>query len=207
MIAFIKQYGEKRTGTNVLRALLHAHYRDVTVLMHVLGDKHSPPGPAARGYRPGKLGFVVSVKHPYAWLASVRRFALLDPQSPAPGAHAACERFNANYRSWLALRAEHGERVVVVRYEELLADPSASLAGIARRFGLERQTTGAIELPANVVVPTRCDHMPTRTAPVPFDRAYYLRRDYLADLSDADKDTMRARIDWAQLAPYGYQPE
>jgi Sulfotransferase family len=207
MTAFIKQYGEKRTGTNVLRALLYSHFRDVTVLMHVLGDKHSPPSPDARGCRPGTLGFVVSVKHPYAWLASVRRFALLDPQSPAPDTRAACERFNANYRSWLALRAEHGERVVVVRYERLLAHPSACLARIARSLGLERQTAGAIDLPANVVVPTRCDHMPTRTAPVPFDRDYYVRRDYLADLSDADKDTMRARIDWAQLAPYGYAPE
>jgi hypothetical protein len=207
MTAFIKQYGEKRTGTNVLRALLHAHYRDITVLMHVLGDKHSPPSPLVGGYRPGELGFVVSVKHPYAWLASVRRFALLDPQSPAPGTQAACERFNANYRSWLALRAEHGERVVVVQYEELLADPSASLARIARRLGLQRQTAGAIELPAHVVVPTRWDHMPARTAPVLFDGAYYMRRAYLADLSDADKETMRARIDWAQLTPYGYAPE
>ena len=207
MTAFIKQYGEKRTGTNVLRALLHAHYRDVTVLMHMLGDKHSPPGPLVAGYRPGELGFVVSVKHPYAWLASVRRFALLDPRSPAPAVLAACDRFNANYRSWLALRGEHGERVAVVPYEELLADPSASLAGVARRLGLERQTAGAIELPARVVVPARWDHLPARTAPVPFDRAYYARRDYLAELNDTDKETMRARIDWAQLAPYGYVPE
>jgi len=42
-MVFIKQYGERRTGTNYLRALLKANYTNVVPLMHVLGDKHSPP--------------------------------------------------------------------------------------------------------------------------------------------------------------------
>jgi len=37
-----KQYGEKRTGTNLLRKLLSENFNNVLVLMHVLGDKHSP---------------------------------------------------------------------------------------------------------------------------------------------------------------------
>jgi hypothetical protein len=43
MIRCVKQYGEKRTGTNYVRALVLADYPDVIPLMHVLGDKHSPP--------------------------------------------------------------------------------------------------------------------------------------------------------------------
>jgi hypothetical protein len=43
MPTFVKQYGIERTGTNVLRALLEDYVGDVVVLMHVLGDKHSPP--------------------------------------------------------------------------------------------------------------------------------------------------------------------
>lgn len=39
----LKQYGERRTGTNYLRALLLANYPAAVPLMHVLGDKHSPP--------------------------------------------------------------------------------------------------------------------------------------------------------------------
>ena len=42
-MVFLKQYGERRTGTNYLRALLKANYSNVVPLMHVLGDKHSPP--------------------------------------------------------------------------------------------------------------------------------------------------------------------
>jgi len=40
---FVKQYGAERTGTNVLRLLLKKRFMDIEVLMHVLGDKHSPP--------------------------------------------------------------------------------------------------------------------------------------------------------------------
>lgn len=40
---FLKQYGDRRTGTNILRALLMRNFRNAVVLMHVLGDKHSPP--------------------------------------------------------------------------------------------------------------------------------------------------------------------
>ncbi|HEY6140095.1 MAG TPA: tetratricopeptide repeat protein [Thermoanaerobaculia bacterium] len=41
---FVKQYGERRTGTNFVRALLCANYH-VEVLMHIFGDKHSAPAP------------------------------------------------------------------------------------------------------------------------------------------------------------------
>jgi hypothetical protein len=40
---FVKQYGLQRTGTNAVRALLETYVPGVSVLMHVLGDKHSPP--------------------------------------------------------------------------------------------------------------------------------------------------------------------
>ncbi|HEX2081038.1 MAG TPA: tetratricopeptide repeat protein [Longimicrobium sp.] len=48
--AHVKQYGERRTGTNFLRALLSVNYH-AEVLMHVLGDKHSPPAPFAEYWR------------------------------------------------------------------------------------------------------------------------------------------------------------
>jgi hypothetical protein len=41
----IKQYGELRTGTNYVRALLQLNYPDALVLTYILGDKHSPPVP------------------------------------------------------------------------------------------------------------------------------------------------------------------
>ncbi|HLJ74798.1 MAG TPA: hypothetical protein VKU62_09445 [Thermoanaerobaculia bacterium] len=41
----IKQYGERRTGTNYVRALMQANYPEALVLTYILGDKHSPPAP------------------------------------------------------------------------------------------------------------------------------------------------------------------
>lgn len=43
MTVFVKQYGLERTGTNAVRVLLEQYLPGVRVLMHVLGDKHSPP--------------------------------------------------------------------------------------------------------------------------------------------------------------------
>jgi len=41
----IKQYGEIRTGTNYVRALLQQNHPQVLVLTYILGDKHSAPVP------------------------------------------------------------------------------------------------------------------------------------------------------------------
>jgi hypothetical protein len=40
---FLKQYGERRTGTNFIRIVLASNYANAMPLMHILGDKHSPP--------------------------------------------------------------------------------------------------------------------------------------------------------------------
>jgi glycosyltransferase involved in cell wall biosynthesis len=42
-VTIVKQYGEKRTGTNLLQYCLEKHCPDVLMLVHVLGGKHSPP--------------------------------------------------------------------------------------------------------------------------------------------------------------------
>lgn len=43
MSQFIKQYGARRTGTNLLRAMLQINCPNCNVLMHILGDKHQKP--------------------------------------------------------------------------------------------------------------------------------------------------------------------
>ena len=69
MQVFFKQYGERRTGTNYLRYLLPANFANAVVLMHVLGDKHSPPAPfdaiwqASRDAADPALEFVVRATH------------------------------------------------------------------------------------------------------------------------------------------------
>jgi hypothetical protein len=43
MITCIKQYGARRTGSSYIRAMIAANYSEVLPLIHILGDKHSPP--------------------------------------------------------------------------------------------------------------------------------------------------------------------
>lgn len=45
---YFKQYGDFRTGSNWLRALMKHNFSSVYVLMHILGDKHSEPVPLRR---------------------------------------------------------------------------------------------------------------------------------------------------------------
>jgi hypothetical protein len=47
---FVKQYGERRTGTNAVRALMTLNFTNLFVLMHILGDKHSVPADLGRLY-------------------------------------------------------------------------------------------------------------------------------------------------------------
>jgi len=100
---WIKQYGLKRTGTNLLRYLLEENFRETRVLVNILGWKHGPwspevdwtgsdwdigvdPGTAMSAlqldelaqlrtaHQEGTLRYVASVKNPYAWLTSYFNF-------------------------------------------------------------------------------------------------------------------------------------
>lgn len=63
MQTFIKQYGEKRTGTNYLRALLATACPQTQVLMHILGDKHDAPPPSLLASEAGASPWELTVRH------------------------------------------------------------------------------------------------------------------------------------------------
>jgi hypothetical protein len=253
-----KQYGEMRTGTNFVRAVLMRNYPGATVLMHVLGDKHAPPPDfaalwaesrtaaapafefvrratfgtpslttregdpgqlrlvarlaeaAAGAYERGELGFLVSLKDPYAWAASVGRFhgwagaggALREECAEA--LEAACLAFNARYAAWLALVARHPASSLVIRHEDVVADPRAVLRLAEAKFGLPRAAAPAI--PPAPLVPAPWDHSPIRLAGQPFDPAYYRGRRYLDRLRGVHREVVTRTIDWGLLAPFGYRP-
>jgi len=257
---FLKQYGARRTGTNYLRSLLRLNYAGVVPLMHILGDKHSPPAPLselwreaqtesdpalafvmkasahapasstrldrveqcfevqrvaaplAQAWANGSLGFLISIKDPYAWVPSVARYfgwiswadrtSILGP-SLVPGVTESCAGFNTVYASWLALARRQPERCQIVRHEDLLADPEATLRALDAKFGLQR-STGSLVQPAFESHALDWDQNPERSGGVRFDREYYLEKKYLARLSPAVRDTVTKTIDWELLAEAGY---
>jgi glycosyltransferase involved in cell wall biosynthesis len=254
-VFIIKQYGEKRTGTNLLQYCLEQNYSNVLVLVHVLGGKHSPPvnlaacwnaasgrsnrerafveiatydrpaetthkgdpGQAAfldkwgtaigQAFIEGQLRFAVSVKDPFAWVASIRRIerwpAPDDPSSIA----VACGRFNRRYREWLSLRNAYPGRFRIVRYEDLLTNLAPTMRDFANWLGTSG-TPAEWALPGEAVVPTHWDDNAAWAAPgAAFDPTYYLQRRYFDDLGRKAREMIAAEIDWQIFAEFSYTPD
>jgi hypothetical protein len=254
----LKQYGEKRTGTNYLRALLFANYRNVLPLMHVLGDKHSPPvdfpahwekarsqpeaifnfvtsttwaAPAETtcaqdskqlrhlrevataltdAFCPGRLGFVITVKHPYSWAASLARYnSWLNPPDGVMGReHAeslrlACDQYNRRHEAWLELHRRSEERCLIIRYEKLLEEPVAALSLLERKFGLLRSGPEPVVI-RDRTLPTHWDDHPVSYESVRFDPSPYRDRTYQDLLTPELWTVVRETIDWDLAARFGY---
>lgn len=260
-LVFLKQYGAQRTGTNLVRALVCESYPEVVVLMHVLGDKHSPPldleehwrravaapdpalafvcsatwdapaatttrddraqraylqeiaRPLAAAFASQRLGFLISIKDPYAWAVSMLRWRRLLGSGVRPGAHERslcrflaeiCDTFNRNYAAWVALRDRFPTRSTVVRYEELLEDPGALLSRTVQGYGLpQRRSVGGRR---GVVIAARWDNVPSTEHWLAFDPGRYESPCALRSLTPAMRDAVTAAIDWTRMESLGYAP-
>ena len=252
MTVVVKQYGERRTGTNTIRGLIHANYPDVLLLMYILGDKHAVPvdfatmrreaadafafvhratyaarGPAshdgdreqhreigrraervAAAYDAAALRFVVTVKDPYAWVASLAKFEQWS-HGDAPLAswdferlEAACRGYNEKYAAWVKL-----ERAHFVKAEELIEDQERVVRALGDFFGANQPSRGGPTTISDVVEPTHWDHLPLNRAPVPFDASYYREKRYLSLLPAEHRKRVTRTIDWSLFARFGYQQE
>jgi hypothetical protein len=274
-VVFLKQFGERRTGTNYLRQLLSENFTNVVVLMHVLGDKHSAPGrlsppdtvspqaafqwvreltlsscakstiagdegqeeylrsiavPLMDAARREDLGFVLSVKDPYAWGASLCKFFQWLPRglpraTPAASSvgprlptwirqmeaasceklSAACFAFNAKHRAWLEYLEGFPSRSTIVKYEDLLARPADILDGIQGKHRL-KQGARRIESISREISWADWDHLDAPLLKSDFDADYYRQHRYLQRLTPAMVDTITKSTDWGLMSCLGYRP-
>lgn len=160
--------------------------------------------PLAAAYRDGSLGFLISIKDPYAWAVSLAKYEKWrQPGAPVDARHATvlaerCRSFNHRYAEWLELKPSH-----IVRHEDLIADPSSVLKAIAARFGLAHNGEAFFD-ETKPTVPVIWDHYPSATMGAAFDRSHYLNERYLAFLSDEAFDAVTATIDWQLMRSYSY---
>jgi hypothetical protein len=86
------------------------------------------------------LHYVVVVKEPYSWYISYCKLAQKN-NWPTYMKKWANQHYMIDYslfvRKWLDFQAEAPDKVVVLRYEDLLADLEGSLEQIRTKFGLE----------------------------------------------------------------------
>jgi hypothetical protein len=179
--------------------------------------KHSAPRPSdARGLAQSLV--VVTTRHPASWLVALHRrpYHARSPVPPAFGAFLAMrwrpmlrdriglarltpiELWNVKARAHLALldaldaTGNPGERV---RFEDFVADQLACFRRLAPHLA------GACDEPRIVEESTKdTDWNRERYS------TYYADRQWMADLSPADIDTINRGIDWQAARRLGYAP-
>lgn len=170
--------------------------------------------PLARAFAQGALGFLISIKDPYAWVVSIARYqgwTSWYARAQPLGGHLAdpfarlCAGYNACYAAWLALARQCPGRCHVVRHEDLLENPAGALDEMDAKFALRRNGGALVDLPTEAELAV-WDLDATATTPVPFDRSYYTERRYLARLAPPLVDAVTRSIDWELIAPLGYAP-
>jgi hypothetical protein len=126
------------------------------------------------------------VKHPLAWYTSIGRynghkgigagasdFRRVEAHKPT------IEHWNRMNRHWLGVTMTSAKRNVLLRYEDLLADPEGEVTRIARMLGWKRKHEGKFKCPEKKM--TRKGTVSDKS----FEPGYYLGRKYLADLTEA----------------------
>lgn len=213
-MVYVKQYGQYRTGTNWLKALLEEN-SPVHVVVNALGHKHNPPvdwhawlgrndhDPALRlAVANDEMRVIVSVKDPYgaafsyAKYRSLKSLASRRTWEPIVGSY--CAASNATYRAWLDLvdRLRHS-RSAIVRYEDLISSPESSVRQLATQLGLP--TNGTI-----ADISYRVESGDRRTQK-PHDRRFWCQRQYLNELPHGAVSLIGETIDWSIFNPLGYR--
>ena len=227
--------GLMRVGTNVTRAVLEAHYQ-VQVDYNRLGWKHGPIpslAPGCEWHYPAEAPLVI-VKHPVAVLHSLRGYAQkwgrnlrLADDNGLPGLIRGrmvycCSELplRPEYRFanpvqwwndivWNHLRFAQQAGGMVLRYEDLLADPGGACARVAAHFQLaERPGSGPAQLPEQAA--RRMNDTPGKQrqrylSEESFDKtAFFLQGGYFADFLPDDLSFIEAELDAELMAELGY---
>jgi hypothetical protein len=116
--------------------------------------------PLAREFVARSLGFIVSIKDPYAWMVSLARYAGWTNRALPPGGG---ERARVRRVQHLLRRVARAGAAQpgAVRYEELLADLARTLHELDAKFALRRGSDTVLDLRTEADAAV-WDHAPMR---------------------------------------------
>jgi len=214
---FIKQYGQRRTGTNYLFSLLHRNFSNVKVLTNHLGWKHGGHKDYKILYKKTKKKLIahvgstaydelenainanrvykaVSIKNPYAWMDSIQRYFRVSYSDEE--AEKAIGGYNRVYRHWKESCFDAGNEGILVRYEDVLRDYRIILRIIQKdTVGLKRKEKHLHNV-GKAVGP--------RSLQKDFAN-YYLNAEYIKKLPKSQIRIVTKHADWKLLKFYGYR--
>ena len=211
-------HGLERTGTGYCTNLLRNNIRNAEVLD---GAKHHfftvGVNPKKHPYQKHSnfIKHIICVKHPYSWFLSYKnyhmkrcfkgRIAGLNALTHGSAIGADGEyisTYNRLYNHWIEECPKDGI-TSIIRYEDLLENPEMTIWLLCSKFNL--YTTDKF---------TRADHYYNNFSLNPteqdgkFSRTdYYIKKEYMHDLSPEDKDTINSMIDKRLINLLGYQLE
>ena len=212
-------YGLQRSGTNFLEALLKRNFR--VSFLNSARDRRSPlqkhfrfyeqknivPEPQYRNdlvvrtfaefeelfVKPPQFYVVIS-KDPYSWYLSYRNWAQIC-NWPTVGHHY-IEEYNLFYDSFLEL-AKQTDKILFVRYVDLLQTDHAELQRLASRMNLRRRPLLGLLSKTPRRVPQSSHFADER-------RDYYLRKDFMREFTAGELRELNARLDHRVATALGY---
>lgn len=192
----LKIYGLPRSCTNLVAWLVDENFPPTRAWHHGPrwsrngdeGDKHFAPVAL-----PSMQGYLLCVKGPFSWIASIRGYR------PAPVATLA-KRWSKRGREFIRF-LDAREDAIVLRHRDLLTDPETELDRIATAFDLER--TPETRLPRWKLA-RGGDQMRGVTTDEEFDPLYYLDRKFMRRFTEPEIAIVKSTLDAEVVEAFGY---
>lgn len=166
-----------------------------------------------------RMGFLLSVKDPYAWVASLivyrgwyrRRYRTIAPTLFARllrptlerRLRAACGDFNVAMAAWLALRDRFPSRTAVVRAEDLATSPGAVLQTLREQFDLAWRRPEPQPISGSVA-PALWDDEEMREETPDVGRRRQMDKSSIQPMADLIDRVVAEEIDWRTMETLGY---
>jgi len=131
--------------------------------------------------------YIVVIKDPYSWYLSYKKHARKNKfiyLKRVLNSHYLMD-YNLFYRKWLDFSIEAPEKVLLLKYEDLIEDLNGTLQRIGEKFDLQRST-------ASVANPSKVEMNREFTTS---RSAFYKEKRYLDQISDQDKEVIQHLID------------
>lgn len=214
---YIKQYGLKRSGTNYLRYLIEENFKDVKVLVDILGWKHGYPSqsvttnwknwypewqpdknPATpelieeikQSVREGRYWHLLMVKDPFAWIISMRKY--LKTGFSAGDVEQLSMVWNTMLFQYLNFRA-YTPRTIIVRYEDFLLNLEDSMKLLQDTTELEQTGKGTFWTAPELTLERGNDDQDHKGCMTKeeFQKDYYLQRRFMEEFDGEQLDVVR----------------